>query len=53
MFVGNNEFGMNQPGIGDEATQRIAQKAEDLPRLDTNNSLELTDNSLDKPPNIG
>lgn len=44
MFVGNNEFGMNQPGIGTEATQRIAQKAEDLPRLDLQNSTELTDN---------
>ena len=45
MFVGNNEFGMNQPGIGAEATQRIAQKAEDLPRLDIQNVSELTDNS--------
>ena len=53
MFVGNNEFGMNQPGIGVEATQRIAQKAEDLPRLDTKNSFELTDNSPDRPPDIG
>ena len=44
MFVGNNEFGMNQPGIGVEATQRIAQKAEDLPRLDLQKSAELTDN---------
>lgn len=53
MFVGNNEFGMNQPGIGVEATQRIAQKAEDLPKLDTKNSFELTDNSPDRPPDIG
>ena len=45
MFVGNNEFGMNQPGSGAEATQRIAQKAEDLPRLDIQNVSELTDNS--------
>ena len=45
MFVGNNEFGMNQPGIGAESTQRIAQKAEDLPRLDMQNVSELTDNS--------
>ena len=45
MFVGNNEFGMNQPGIGAEATQRIAQKAEDLPRLDLQKPAELTDNS--------
>ena len=44
MFVGNNEFGMNQPGIGAEATQRIAQKAEDLPRLDIQKPTELTDN---------
>ena len=44
MFVGNNEFGMNQPGIGAEATQRIAQKAEDLPRLDLQKPTELTDN---------
>ena len=44
MFVGKNEFGMNQPGIGAEATQRIAQKAEDLPRLDIQNVSELTDN---------
>lgn len=44
MFVGNNEFGMNQPGIGDEATKRVAQSAEDLPRLDTKNGFELTDN---------
>lgn len=44
MFVGNNEFGMNQPGIGVEATQRVAQKAEDLPRLDLQKSAELTDN---------
>lgn len=53
MFVGNNEFGMNQPGVGDEATQRIAQKAEDLPRLDLKSGFELTDNSPTRPPDIG
>jgi len=41
MFVGNNEFGMNQPGIGDNATQRRAVTAQELPRLDENKSQEL------------
>ena len=31
MFVGNNEFGMNQPGIGYEATQARALSANELP----------------------
>ena len=41
MFVGNNEFGMNQPGIGDNATQRRAITAQELPRLDEKKSQEL------------
>lgn len=41
MFVGNNEFGMNQPGIGDEATQRRAITAQELPKLGENKSQEL------------
>lgn len=41
MFVGNNEFGMNQPGIGDNATQRKAVTAQELPRLDEKSSQEL------------
>ena len=41
MFVGNNEFGMNQPGIGDNATQRRAITAQELPRLDEKKSKEL------------
>ena len=42
MFVGNNEFGMNQPGIGDTATQRRAVTAQELPRLDEKSSRELS-----------
>jgi hypothetical protein len=38
MFVGNNEFGMNQPGIGYEATQARALTANDLPQLGGSNS---------------
>ena len=41
MFVGNNEFGMNQPGIGDNATQRRAITAQELPRLDEKKNQEL------------
>ena len=41
MFVGNNEFGMNQPGIGDNSTQRKAITAQELPRLDEKKSQEL------------
>ena len=41
MFVGNNEFGMNQPGIGGNATQRRAITAQELPRLDEKKSQEL------------
>ena len=41
MFVGNNEFGMNQPGIGDNATQRRAITAQELPRLDEKKNKEL------------
>ena len=41
VFVGNNEFGMNQPGIGDNATQRRAITAQELPRLDEKKSQEL------------
>ena len=41
MFVGNNEFGMNQPGIGDNATQRRAITAQELPRLDEKKAKEL------------
>lgn len=33
MFVGNNEFGMNQPGIGDAATQRKELTANDVRAL--------------------
>ena len=38
MFVGNNEFGMNQPGIGYEATQARALSANELPQLGGSNS---------------
>ena len=38
MFVGNNEFGMNQPGIGYEATQARALSANELPQLGGANS---------------
>ena len=41
MFVGNNAFGMNQPCIGDNATQRRAITAQELPRLDEKKSQEL------------
>ena len=41
MFVGNNEFGMNQLGIGYEATQARALSANELPRLDASNSQNI------------
>lgn len=45
MFVGNNEFGMNQPGIGYEATQARALSASELPQLNGSNCAKITDNS--------
>lgn len=51
MFVGNNEFGMNQPGIGYEATQARALTANELPQLNSANSQNikalLSDNMVD------
>lgn len=51
MFVGNNEFGMNQPGIGYEATQARALTANELPQLDGVNSQNIkalsSDNMVD------
>lgn len=41
MFVGNNEFGMNQPGIGYEATQARALSANELPQLGGANSQNI------------
>lgn len=41
MFVGNNEFGMNQPGIGYEATQARALTANELPQLGGANSQNI------------
>lgn len=41
MFVGNNEFGMNQPGIGYEATQARALSANELPQLGGSNSQNI------------
>lgn len=41
MFVGNNEFGMNQPGIGYEATQARALSANELPQLNGSNSQNI------------
>ena len=49
MFVGNNEFGMNQPGIGYEATQARALTAKELPQLGGSNSQTikaLSDNNM-------
>lgn len=49
MFVGNNEFGMNQPGIGYEATQARALSANELPQLGGANSQNikaLSDNNM-------
>ena len=51
MFVGNNEFGMNQPGIGYEATQARALSANELPQLGGANSQNIKalsgDNAVD------
>lgn len=51
MFVGNNEFGMNQPGIGYEATQARALTANELPQLGGSNSQNIkaltSDNMVD------
>ena len=51
MFVGNNEFGMNQPGIGYEATQARALTASELPQLGASNSQNIkalsSDNMVD------
>ena len=51
MFVGNNEFGMNQPGIGYEATQARALTANELPQLGGANSQNIkalpSDNMVD------
>ena len=51
MFVGNNEFGMNQPGIGYEATQARALSANELPQLGGSNSQNIkalsNDNAVD------
>ena len=51
MFVGNNEFGMNQPGIGYEATQARALSASELPQLGGANSQTIkalsSDNMVD------
>ena len=41
MFVGNNEFGMNQPGIGYEATQARVLSANELPQLGGGNSQNI------------
>lgn len=41
MFVGNNEFAMNQPGVGYEATQAQALTANDLPQLGGANSQNI------------
>ena len=41
MFVGNNEFGMNQPGIGYEATQARVLTANELPQLGGSNSQNI------------
>lgn len=49
MFVGNNEFAMNQPGIGYEATQARALTANELPQLGGTNSQNikaLTDDNM-------
>lgn len=49
MFVGNNEFGMNQPGIGYEATQARALTANELPQLGGSNGQTikaLSDNNM-------
>lgn len=47
MFVGNNEFAMNQPGISDAATQRTALTADQLPQLgSTPNCTKIADNSV-------
>jgi hypothetical protein len=41
MFVGNNEFAMNQPGVGYEATQARALTANELPQLGGTNSQNI------------
>lgn len=47
MFVGNNEFAMNQPGVSDAATQRTALTADQLPQLGSNpNCAKIADNSV-------
>ena len=51
MYVGNNEFGINQPGIGYEATQARALSASELPQLGGSNSQTIkalsSDNMVD------
>ena len=41
MFVGNNEFGMNQPGINYKTTQVRALSANELPQLGGANSQNI------------